>query len=135
MLSFDDESIEITYSPKNFGRDMGRQWCPSLTTDIIKYQQIIVIGRLNIFFFNIPLQVCKCLNLIDQIRWWHWIYPPVLEGQINNYPRIGLGKLCKESIILGYSGTTRPDLFYWFLPIKGDTITGKIKKMCPHFKI
>ena len=60
-----------------------------------------------------------------------WVNWPVQEGQIKNYPRIDLGKLCKKSIILGYSGTTRPDLFYWLLPIKGDTIVVQFKKCAP----
>ena len=55
----------------------------------------------------------------------------VKEGQINNYPRIGLEKLCKKSIILGYSGTTRPDLFYCLLPTKGGKIRSTNKIMCP----
>ena len=59
-----------------------------------------------------------------------WVNWPVQEGQIKNYPRIDLGKLCKKSIILGYSGTTRPDLFYWLLPTKGGIMLGKNKIMC-----
>ena len=56
---------------------------------------------------------------------------PVQESQINKYPKIGLGKLCKKSIILGYTGTTRPDLFYWLLPTKGGIIVGTNKKCAP----
>ena len=31
---------------------------------------------------------------------------PVQESQIKNYPKIDLGKLCKQSIVFGYSGIT-----------------------------
>ena len=31
---------------------------------------------------------------------------PVQESQVKNYPKIDLGKLCKQSIVFGYSGTT-----------------------------
>ena len=60
-----------------------------------------------------------------------WVNWPVQEGQIKNYPRIDLGKLCKKSIILEYSGTTRPDLFYCLLPTKGGKIRSTNKIMCP----
>ena len=29
---------------------------------------------------------------------------PVQESQVKNYPKIDLGKLCKQSIVFGYSG-------------------------------
>ena len=31
---------------------------------------------------------------------------PVQESQVKNYPKIDLGKLCKQSIVFGYSGIT-----------------------------
>ena len=31
---------------------------------------------------------------------------PVQESQVKNYPNIDLGKLCKQSIVFGYSGIT-----------------------------
>ena len=31
---------------------------------------------------------------------------PVQESQVINYPKIDLGKLCKQSIVFGYSGIT-----------------------------
>ena len=30
----------------------------------------------------------------------------VQESQVKNYPKIDLGKLCKQSIVFGYSGIT-----------------------------
>ena len=60
-----------------------------------------------------------------------WVNWPVQEGKIKNYPRIGLGKLFNKSIILGYSGTTRPDLFYCLLTTKGGKIRSANKIMSP----
>ena len=31
---------------------------------------------------------------------------PVQESQVKNYPKIDLGKLCKQAIVFGYSGIT-----------------------------
>ena len=31
---------------------------------------------------------------------------PVQESKVKNYPKIDLGKLCKQSIVFGYSGIT-----------------------------
>jgi len=31
---------------------------------------------------------------------------PVQESQLKYYPKIDLGKLCKQSIVFGYSGIT-----------------------------
>ena len=31
---------------------------------------------------------------------------PVQESQVKNYPKIDLGKLCKQSIVFGFSGIT-----------------------------
>ena len=36
---------------------------------------------------------------------------PVQESQVKIYPKIDLGKLCKQSIVFGYSGITSLDLF------------------------
>ena len=35
----------------------------------------------------------------------------VQESQVKIYPKIDLGKLCKQSIVFGYSGKTSPNLF------------------------
>ena len=36
---------------------------------------------------------------------------PVQESQVKNYPKIDSGKLCKQSIVFGYTGITSLDLF------------------------
>ena len=36
---------------------------------------------------------------------------PVQECQVKIYPKIDFGKLCKQSIVFGYSGITSSDLF------------------------
>ena len=36
----------------------------------------------------------------------HEYTKPVQESQVKNYPKIDLGKLCKQSIVFGYSGIT-----------------------------
>ena len=36
---------------------------------------------------------------------------PVQECQVKIYPKIDSGKLCKQSIVFGYSGITSSDLF------------------------
>ena len=39
---------------------------------------------------------------------------PVQECQVKNYPKIDLGKLCKQSTVFGYSGK-QSQICFWFV--------------------